>query len=62
VVLTSNGTATTYYYDGTNWRRAGINSNANSVAVPPGASLLINKRGSAAGFAIYQHTAPYSSE
>jgi hypothetical protein len=62
VVLTSNGTATTYYYDGTNWRRAGINSNANSVAVPPGASLLINKRGSASGFAIYQHTAPYSSE
>jgi hypothetical protein len=62
VVLTSNGTATTYYYDGTNWRRAGINSNANSVAVPPGVSLLISKRGSAAGFAIYQHTAPYSSE
>jgi hypothetical protein len=62
VVLTSNGSATTYYYDGSNWRRAGINSNANSVVVPPGASLLISKRGSASGFTIYQHTAPYSSE
>ena len=62
VVLTSNGSATTYYYDGTNWRRAGINSNANSVAVPPGASLLISKRGSAAGFTIYEHNAPYSFE
>jgi hypothetical protein len=62
VVLTSNGSATTYYYDGTNWRRAGINSNANAVVVPPGASLLISKRGSASGFTIYQHTAPYSSQ
>lgn len=62
VVLTSNGSATTYYHDGTNWRRAGINSNANSVAVPPGVSLLISKRGTASGFAIYQHSAPYSFE
>ena len=60
VVLTANGSATTHYYDGTRWRRAGLNSNSDSVAVPPGASLLITKRGSAPGFTIYQHNAPYN--
>jgi hypothetical protein len=60
VVLTSNGSATTYYYDGSNWRRAGINSNANAVVVPAGVSLLISKRGSQSGFTLYQHNAPYS--
>lgn len=61
VVLTSNGSASTFFHDGTNWRRVGLGGgNANSTVVPAGASVLINKRGSAAGFTTYQHTSPYS--
>ncbi len=60
VVLTSGGSVRTYFHDGANWRRVGLGGgNANAVPVPVGASVLINKRGNAEGFATYQHTAPY---
>lgn len=61
VVLSAGGSAMTYYYDGSNWRRVGLGSGiSDDVVVPVGASVLINKKGNAAGFATYQHTAPYS--
>ena len=61
VVLSSGGSATTYYHDGSNWRRVGLGSGlSDDVVVPVGASVLINKKGTAPGFATYQHTAPYS--
>jgi hypothetical protein len=61
VVLTAGGSVTTYFHDGTDWRRVGLGggSNANATPVPVGASVLINKKGNAGGFATYQHTAPY---
>ena len=63
VVLTSNGSASTFFHDGTNWRRVGLGGgNANSTVVPAGASVMINKRGNAPGFTTYQHTSPYSSQ
>ena len=61
VVLTSNGSVTTYYHDGNNWRRVGLGSvNSDAVSVPVGASVLINKKGTAQGFTTYEHAAPYS--
>lgn len=61
IILTSNGSAATYFHDGTNWRRVGLGgSNANDIEVPVGASVLISKKGNAPGFATFQHTAPYS--
>jgi hypothetical protein len=63
VVLSAGGSATTYFHDGSNWRRVGLGSAvANDTVVPVGASVLINKKGNATGFATYQHTAPYRLE
>jgi len=63
VVLTANGSATTYFHNGTNWRRVGLGSgSADATAVPVGSSVLINKIGTDAGFTVHQHAAPYSTE
>ena len=61
VALTANGSVTTYYHDGNSWRRVGLGAgSSDAVTVPVGASVLINKKGSAPGFTTYEHTAPYS--
>lgn len=63
VVLTANGSATSYFHNGTNWRRVGLgSSSADATLVPAGASVMINKIGTDLGFTIYQHSAPYSFE
>jgi len=60
VVLTANGAVATYYHDGNNWRRLGLGgSHADAVVVPVGASILINKKGTATGYTTYEHAAPY---
>ena len=61
VTLTVNGSASSYFHDGSNWRRVGLGSSiANDTVVAAGTSVLINKRGNIPGFVTYQHTAPYS--
>jgi hypothetical protein len=61
VVLSAGGSATTYFHDGSNWRRVGLGSGiANDTVVAAGTSVLITKKGSAPGFTTYQHAAPYS--
>ena len=61
LLVTSGGSTTTFYHDGTNWRRTTLgNPISNTNVVPVGASIQITKRGNAAGFAEYQNTAPYS--
>lgn len=61
VVLSSAGSATTYFHDGSNWRRVGLGGPvSDAVVVSAGTSVMINKKGSETGFATYQHTAPYS--
>ncbi len=61
VVLTSAGQVSTFFYDGSNWRRVAFgNPLANTNVVPAGASIMINKKGTAAGFTSYQQSAPYS--
>lgn len=61
LALSSGGSVSTFFYDGSNWRRVALGSPlANSNVVPVGASVLINKKGNASGFAAYQHAAPYN--
>jgi len=61
VVLSSGGSVNTFFHDGANWKRVILGSpQANTNVVPVGASLLINKKGSAGGYASYEHFAPYN--
>jgi hypothetical protein len=61
LVLTSGGASSTFFHDGTNWRRVVFGSPiANTTAVPVGASILLNKKVSSGGFVDYQQTAPYN--
>jgi hypothetical protein len=61
VVLTANGSVTTYYHDGNSWRRVGLGAgSSDAVTVPVGASILINKKGTTPGFTTHEHAAPYS--
>jgi hypothetical protein len=61
VVLTSGGTANTYFYNGTNWKRVALGSpNADTTPVPIGTSISISKKGSAAGFATLSQNPPYT--
>jgi hypothetical protein len=61
IVLSAGGSTTTFFHDGTNWRRSALgNPQANTNTVPAGAAIFINKRGSSAGFAAYENNAPYN--
>jgi hypothetical protein len=61
VVLTSGGSANTYFYDGSNWRRVALGSPlANDTVIPIGTTISINKRGSAAGYTTLTQIPPYS--
>jgi hypothetical protein len=49
-----------YYNDGTNWRRVGPNTISDSVVVPAGTSLIVNKKGSNSGLSILSQSLPYT--
>jgi len=61
VVLTANGAALTYFYDGTNWRRLFTGSPiSNTTPIPVGTTVQIVRKGSAAGFTTLTQNVPYS--
>lgn len=61
LVVSSGGSTATFYHDGTNWRGTSFpRLLANTNIVPVGSSVIINKRGTGAGYTQYQHLAPYS--
>jgi len=62
IVLSAAGSTTTFFHDGTNWRRSALgNPVANTNTVPVGAAIMINKRSQGgAGYAAYENTAPYN--
>jgi hypothetical protein len=60
VVLIGNGSPSTFYYDGSNWRRTGLGGSvANSTVIPVGASIMVNRKGGD-GFSFFKHPAPYN--
>jgi hypothetical protein len=61
VVLTSNGGANTYFYDGTNWRRVAFgNPISNDALIGVGTTVMISKKGSATGFNTLSQARPYN--
>ena len=60
VTLTSNGSATNYFYNGTEWRRQSPNIAANSTVIPVGSSVRISRKGSASGYTTLSQTVPYN--
>ena len=61
VVLTSGGSANTFFYNGTNWKRVALGSpNADTTPIPPGTTISIVKRGSASGYTTLTQATPYS--
>lgn len=50
VVVTTPAGATTYFFNGTNWRRNGNPGSQDNVAIPIGSAVQVVKKGSAAGF------------
>jgi hypothetical protein len=61
VVVAATGGTSTFFHDGTNWRRVAFgNPLANTNTVPVGASLLLNRKGAAGGYSDYVQNAPYN--
>lgn len=52
VVVVAGGSALTYFYNGTNWRRSSPQQLADNVAIPIGSSVQIIKKGSASGYSL----------
>lgn len=61
VLLISGGTASTFWYNGTNWKKVTLGSpNSDTTPVPIGSSIMINRKGTAAGYTPLAQTVPYS--
>jgi len=61
VQLTSGGSVATYWFDGTNWRQVTLGTPIrDTTPVPIGTSVLISRRGSAAGFTSLEQNVPYN--
>jgi hypothetical protein len=61
VILTSDGSASTFFYDGTNWRRVAFgNPVANSTVIGVGSTVQIVRKGVAAGFGALTQNLPYT--
>ena len=61
VVLTSGGTASTYWYNGTNWKRVGPGSPiSDTTVIGLGTAIQVGKKGTAAGYTALNQEVPYS--
>lgn len=61
VLLTSAGSASTYWFNGTNWKKVGPGSpTSDSTIITPGTSISIFKRGSTSGYSSFVQSLPYS--
>jgi hypothetical protein len=61
VQINTNGTTKTFFFDGTDWRQVTLGSPIrNTEPVPVGSSILLNRKGSASGYATYNQSTPYT--
>jgi hypothetical protein len=61
VILTSGGSASTYWYNGTNWRRVFAGSPiSDSTPIPIGTTVQISRKGTATGYTTLSQPVPYS--
>jgi hypothetical protein len=63
LTLTSNGSATSYFHNGTNWRRVGLGAPlADGTLIPASTGIIVNRKENITGFSPYTHYAPYTLE
>jgi hypothetical protein len=62
VVLVSNtGSSSTYWYTGTNWKKSASGSPlSDTVAIPAGTMVYINKIGTTTGYSTFTQALPYT--
>lgn len=61
VLVSSTGSASTYWYTGSGWKRVTVGSpSADSTVIPAGSMIYVNKIGSASGFSTYARALPYT--
>ena len=61
VILTANGVASTYFYNGTNWKKVALGSpNADTTVLAIGTSMQIVRKGSASGYTTLTQAVPYT--
>lgn len=61
VVLTAGGAASTFFYNGTDWKKVVLGTpTANSNPIPIGASIQIIRKGTTVGFTTLSQAVPYN--
>jgi hypothetical protein len=61
LVLTSLGSAATYFHNGSNWRRVSFgNPISDLISMPVGTAALLNKKGLQQGYFVYSQNQPYN--
>jgi hypothetical protein len=61
VLLISGGTASTFWYNGGNGKKVNLGSpTSDTTPIPIGASIMINRRGTAAGYTPLAQSVPYN--
>jgi hypothetical protein len=61
VLLTANGVVSTYFYNGTNWKKVAFGTpTADTTVLAIGTSMQIVRKGSASGYTTLSQALPYS--
>jgi hypothetical protein len=61
IVVVSSGTASTYWYTGSNWKKSGVGSpNSDITVIPVGAMVYVNKVGTFSGYSTFTQVLPYT--
>ncbi len=61
VILTANGVVSTYFYNGTNWKKVAFGTpNADTTVLAIGTSMQIVRKGSASGYSTLTQPVPYT--
>lgn len=61
VMITTNGTPSTFWFDGTNWRKSTLGYPvSNAVVIPTGSTISLVKKGTATGYSPLSQNLPYT--
>ena len=61
ILVNSAGVSSTYFYNGTGWRRVALGTPAaDTTAIPAGSMIFINKLGTASGYSTLSQALPYT--
>jgi hypothetical protein len=61
VLVSSSGSSSTYWYTGTNWKKSASGSPiSDTVVIPAGTQIYINKVGTTTGYSTFTQALPYT--